>query len=665
MMKTLHILKGERIGKMLLFSAVACMLAGGADAQQRIKPTTTGKVEKAAKPQLFKSEPTGGFSAGRTAIPTGTMRSGKSATPRTTAATKVDIATSGNIYGSLLSEGTLLDYNGAVDVLGYTNRKSIGVAGNSGYIQTHVSYDKGATWDTSLVVTQNDSLPNRYPNGVIFNPSGNTVANQAYTVVAGPMIDVAASAWNGGTFASLRLDNQNGSVLNIYNDPTNTQPQWMPRIGMCAGTNGNVYVLGVDYDFNSTATVIPFNGAIVNRGVWNATNNNFDWDRTRIYHPFSLDPADGSQNVSSLGQMAFSKDGQTGYVVYIGRDSANDPLSPMPIIYRSTDAGATWSLYFAGDLTPVYDSIFDPSLNGVVRPFFVLRNGFDLTVDANNKLHIVCEVANAYSNDPDSLNFLNYYNALFDTYEDASGNWQALFVGNLLTEPDQITTTGGTNTLGWAVDFDARVQVTRSEDGTKLAYMWMDTDTLFGTLNLYPDLKGSAADFANQLTTDIINFTAGTPYDANNYFMYASREGWSNAGEFFVPVVTSRPLNSGGLDTNPWMHEWVGGISFLDTDFVFPLQSVSELPNNTNTIALYPNPAAQSSNVVIDLKYRADVSVNVLNTMGQVVKSFDFGSAPAGSNKFQLDLSGISTGLYVIQMSIGSETATRSLSVQN
>ena len=662
MIKTLQFIKGERIGKMLLFSAVSCLLAGGADAQQRLKPTTSGKVEKAAKPQLFKQEPASQNNAGRVALPTGSMRSGKSATPRTMQATKVDIATSGNIYGSLVSEGTLLDYNGGVDVIGYTNRKSIGVTGNSGYIQTHVSYDKGTTWDTSLVVTQNTAPVNRYPNGVLVNPPGNTTANQAYTTVAAPLLD--GSAWDGGTFASLRLDGQNSSVLNIQNASA-SQIQWMPRIGMCSGTNGNTYVLGVNYDFNSTATVIPFNGGVVNRGVWNSTNNNFDWDQTTLYHSFSLDPADGSQNVSSLGHMAFSKDGQTGYVVYIGRDSANDPLSPMPIIYRSTDAGATWSLYFAGDLTPVYDSIFDPGINGVVRPFFVLRNGFDLTVDANNKLHIVCEVANAYSNDPDSLNFLNYYNALFDTYEDANGNWQALLVGTLLTEPDRITTSGATNTLGWAVDFDARVQVARSSDGTKLAYMWMDTDTLFGTLNLYPDLKGSAADFNNQLSTDIINFTAGGAYDANNYWMCVAGEGWNNAGEFSVPVVTSRTLNSGGLDTDPWMHEWVGGISFLDTDFVFPLQSVNELPNNTNTIALYPNPAVQSSNLVIDLKNRADVSVSILNTMGQVVKSFDFGSVNAGSNKFQLDLSGVATGLYVIQMNIGSEIATRSLSVQN
>lgn len=86
-------------------------------------------------------------------------------------AAKTDIATSANIYGSLVSEGTLADYNGAVNVLSYSNRKSIGVVppvNNSGVTQTYFSYDKGATWDTNLVCTQNAA--DRYPNGIVANP---------------------------------------------------------------------------------------------------------------------------------------------------------------------------------------------------------------------------------------------------------------------------------------------------------------------------------------------------------------------------------------------------------------------------------------------------------------------------------------------------------------
>jgi hypothetical protein len=660
MMKKIHILQGSSISKMFLLTATACLLAGGVDAQSRLK--APGKLVKAEKAKVV-VEPTGPVATGTAKVQPGSVRSNKSVNGKVMVATKTDIATSANIYGSLVSEGTLADYNGAVNVLSYTNRKSIGVVppvSNSGIIQTHFSYDKGATWDTNLVCTSNAAPVNRYPNGIVANPPGNTTANQAYAVVAAPLLD--GSLWDGGTFASIRLDGQNASQLNIQNASA-TVTQWMPRIGMCSGTNGNVYVLGNNYDYNATAPV--FNGAVVNRGVWDAANNSYTWSQTNLYHAFSQDPADGSQNISSLGHMAFSADGQTGYVMFIGRDSIDDHLSPMPIIYRTTDAGATWSLYYNGDFSPLFAGFFPANGNGVERPFWYTRNSSDIQVDAYGKLHILCEVGNASSNDPDSLNFLNAFGTFFDVYETSTGQWNALWVGQGLTEPDRIVAPATTNTFGWAVDFDSRLQMARSADGTKMAYMWMDTDTLLGTLNLYPDLKGAAADFANGLYTDEVNFTQGGAYDANNYFMCVAGEGWDNTGNFVVPVMTSRPLNSGGLDTNPWMHEWVGGIEFAAADYVNTITvGVNELPINANTISVFPNPTANVSNLVIDLKSNANVNVNIVNGIGQVVKSFDFGFATAGSNSFSMDLSTLSTGIYVIQMNIGGEVATRVLSIQ-
>jgi flagellar hook assembly protein FlgD len=91
---------------------------------------------------------------------------------------------------------------------------------------------------------------------------------------------------------------------------------------------------------------------------------------------------------------------------------------------------------------------------------------------------------------------------------------------------------------------------------------------------------------------------------------------------------------------------------------------VNELPINANTISVFPNPTANVSNLVIDLKSNANVNVNIVNGIGQVVKSFDFGFATAGSNSFSMDLSTLSTGIYVIQMNIGGEVATRVLSIQ-
>jgi len=648
-----------RAGALLL---VAACLSAPADAQNRVMaPVKTVKAGKF----IPKVEPNTPVATNQTQK--APVRKGSSNTNTIAVATKTDIATSSNIYGSLVSEGTLAAYNSAVDVLSYTNRKSFAITppvSNSGIVQTHVSYDKGQTWDTTLVLTANAGPVNRYPNGVVANPPGNTTANQAYAAVAAPLLD--GSLWDGGTFASLRLDNQNGSVLNLPNASATTSIQFMPRLGMCTGTNGNVYVLGSNYDYNATAPY--FDGAVVNRGVWNATNNNFDWDQSLIYHAFSHDPADGSQNFSSLGNIAFSQDGVTGYLVMIGRDSINDHLSPMPIIYRTTDAGATWSQYYTGDFSPLFQGFFPPSSAAnpaVDRPFWYLNNSMDVQVDGNGKIHILCEVANSYSNDADSLGFLNSFGTIFDVYEDNTGNWNALWVGTIYTDPDPLDAATSVNTLGWAVTFDGRVQMCRSNDGTKMAYMWIDTDTSIAATNLYPNIIGVAADFTTSLFTNPINFTANGSYDSNNYWLCVAGDGWDASGNFVVPAVTSRCLVDGGLDTNPWMHEFVGGLEFGSADYVNPfVTSVNELPNSLSTISLYPNPTSALSNLVLDLKKGSNIAVNVVNNLGQTVLSNNYGFRAAGSNNLQLDLSEVATGLYVVQIILDGEMTSKTLNIQ-
>jgi|GEM_PF-562891 len=674
MMKKLQILQKGSISKMLLLTLTAGLLSVGADAQSRINGTGT-KV-KAVKNFHLPVEPSTSVSGKNKAAQIQHPTPYANSSAKAMVVGKSDIATSANIYGSLLSESTLLDYNVALDIVSYSNRKAIGIlppVNNSGVLQNHVSYNKGTTWDTTLVLTQNalnigDSVVNRYPNGVVCNPVGNTIPNNAYAVVAAPMLN-SASAWDGGTFASMRLDGANGSSLNILN-ATATQPQWMPRIGMCAGTNGNVYVAGANYDFEAVDP-IPFNGVVVNRGVFNSVNNNFDWTQTNVYHAFSRDPSDNSQNNSTLGNMTFSADGMTGYIVLIGRDSINDYMSPMPIIYRSTDAGTTWSLYAVNDFSSIFTGTLPNNDQGFLRAFWYLNNSMDLSVDAYGKLHILCEVGIASSNHPDSLNFLNAFGTLFDVYEAANGTWNQLLVGQLFTDPDPAPA-GGTNTFGWTVGFDGRAQICRSANGYKMSYFWMDTDTIFGALNLYPNIKGSSADFSTLMATDEVNFTEGGSYDASNYWMSVSGQGYDDlTGGTTAPIVTSRLLNVSGVpnaddSTNPWMHEFVSGISFNGTDYVNAFTvGIAELPEIASSISVYPNPAKNLTNLNLDLKAKATVNISIVNNLGQTVKSVTLGNANAGLNTYQLDITNLSNGIYVIQMNISGQVATRLLSIQN
>lgn len=587
------------------------------------------------------------------------------------AVTKVDISTSSNTFGSLISEAGVANYNSDVNVLSYTNRKSIGLTGaayNSGTVQTRFSLDYGVTWDTSLVVFSNLAPVNRYPQGAILNPPGNTVPLNSYAVATAPLI--TSPVWNGGTFGSIRLDNTNASFINLQNDSTTIIPQWMPRLGMCSGSNGNAYALGDNYDINATAPVL--NGFVINRGVWNAVNNNLDWDQKLIYHAFAHDPTDNSQLFSTLGNIAFAPDGITGYLVTIGRDSINDYLSPMPIIYHTTDAGASWSLYGTYNFTPIFDSIFTPNANGLTRPFYTSRNGFDVAVDANGKLHILCEVAQAASNHVDSLNYATFGGNLFDTYEAANGQWGAVFAGAVAAAPPEANTgTVNPNSFGWTVSWDARAQICRSASGTKMAYIWSDTETSVSVNNEQPNLIGASADFTAMLSSNPINYTLGGTYDANNYWEFVSVLGWDSGSDFVVPTFTSRQLNSGGLDTDPWMHQFVSGVKFSPTDYIntianpVTITGIKEVAFVSNTTSIYPNPASGNATINVDLKQNNKVTITVLNLVGQVVETLNVGDVNPGKHAYSLDLNKLNSGLYLVNISIGSKVVTQKLNVQN
>ncbi|CAN5447406.1 hypothetical protein BH11BAC2_BH11BAC2_14120 [soil metagenome] len=660
--------------KLLLCIMAAGLVASSASAQVAGKAPKIREVKPKAElmRNAYRDAATSTPSAARPSVSHPKSSAVNPHAAKVAAVGKIDISTSANAYGNLISEGGLLNYNSDLNVVSYTNRKSIGVTGanyNSGTVQTRFSADNGATWDTTLVVFSNLAPVNRYPQGTIVNPPGNTTVLNAYAAAAAPLLD--GTLWDGGSFGSIQLNGANASVTNIVNASA-TVRQFMPRLGMCSGTNGNAYALADDYDFNAATPYMD--GFVVNRGVWNAVNNNLDWDQTLIYHAFSHDPLDDSQNFSTLGNLAFSPDGVTGYVVTLGRDSVCDYLSPMPIVYRTTDAGASWSLYCVKDFSPVFASIYTANGAGT-RPFFTSQNGFDVAVDANNKLHILCEVAQATSNDPDSLNFGAFGGFLFDTYEAANGEWGTVFAGQVQTDPPQDNAgTTNPNSLGWAVNWDARAQICVSADGTKAAYIWSDTDPAVTTNNEFPDLFGSSCDFVTGQSTDPINFTLGSAYEANNYWEYVSVKGWDNAGDFVVPVVTSTQLNSGGLDTDPWMHQFVSGIQFAAADYINAISATAVATNCAsvginevivpNSTLVYPNPATNNATVAVTMKQSASVSINVMNAVGQVVKTVTIGSTDAGKHAFSFDVADLQTGLYLVNITIGSETITQKLSVQ-
>ena len=85
--------------------------------------------------------------------------------------------------------------------------------------------------------------------------------------------------------------------------------------------------------------------------------------------------------------------------------------------------------------------------------------------------------------------------------------------------------------------------------------------------------------------------------------------------------------------------------------------SVDEVAANAS-LNVYPNPTSDILNVNVSLVNAADLSLDVFNALGQRVMTKDFGTMMSGQVVHQLDLSGLESGVYTVNMTAGNEVST-------
>jgi hypothetical protein len=72
----------------------------------------------------------------------------------------------------------------------------------------------------------------------------------------------------------------------------------------------------------------------------------------------------------------------------------------------------------------------------------------------------------------------------------------------------------------------------------------------------------------------------------------------------------------------------------------------------------YPNPFSGSTTIPVMLNSKADVSVSVMNMVGQVVYKNTFTNTPSGLNKFEINTTDFGSGIYFYSVEAGGYKAT-------
>jgi hypothetical protein len=628
------------------------------------------------------------------------------------------VAGSMNIYGMLVSQSRPLQYNDNLNAVSFIHRKSATYnaipTSNSGAIVAEITTNWGNTWDSTCIWSDGTNL-GRYPQGAIYNPPGNTSLSNAYVVGAGPC--TGGSGWLGNFYASKKLNSFDATASSSPNAqqflssslssyPANQGPHAFSRYGFGSTDDGAVRSLALIVD--DPANIDGLRGFSVVKGSFNA--GAFTWTTDSII-PNTIIRTDGSKVMGFAPQMAWNESGTVGYVVTMGAiaNSTNSTKGYQPIVYKTTNSGASWAMVPGIDFN---NSAFQPVLSrldglssntNIAVPYF---NDYNMIVDANNKLHIAATLNGTSKNHPDSLGYINSYSLSIDGQEylwrhepgyrpfiydfigDGTSAWTYKLIDSVSSEAAGATAgSAGFNDNPWddsqgkTDNVDTRIQLGRTPDGQYITFAWSESDTNATTggrkYNSKPNVKtrcmsiGSGTNMYVVSPTEI-NVTKVAPgtgtvnFNVQNmatlHYMSPTTGTAAVTGNTVdintpISVTNSNPFSQLTNNTT-WIQTGKLSYSFSSLN-----SSIKDNLQNALDYEIYPNPASNDANLSINMQDNNSIEVAVLNAIGQLVKSNKH-QGFSGQNNITIDLTGVSSGIYMVNVKVANASNTKKLIVK-
>ncbi|MBU1369704.1 MAG: T9SS type A sorting domain-containing protein [Bacteroidetes bacterium] len=602
----------------------------------------------------------------------------------------IDIGTSANAYSYGYGGGQKSIIWTVPELNMVTNFHRMGgeldPGGYSGDLGYDVSFDGGLTWTNmiEMYVAENNAGGEyytdaaRYPNHGVYNPEGNTDVNNAWMAYHAANLDGSNStdSWGGYSFGAVNMGDPSIKTKNLQSSESPVY-QYIPD-GFDLTKQGVVWVVDVNQDWSSGA--VDYQGSIiVNRGEFDEADGDFVFDQ------FLLDaPVVEETTRPSHPQIAFSEDGQTGYISFLGDNETADIISDAPgmypIIYKTTDGGNTWS-------EPTGIQLGGPNgLNGIVNEMFTdeqiaeffeeplpardeipYTTAFDqnIAVDENGNLHIavVIGIASSETNYSISTGIAGII-AAYDLYTtDGGTTWHAIKLGSL----NQFRGT-------WPGDYteDNRIQITTSPDRSTMFVTWLDTDLEDQEDNTRPNIYArgirpnawgtadlTCFDGANA-ATNVTLFSEGM---WNATFAAVSQVALYDGNKYTIPM-TYQPV---APDVDPGVavqYKYITDFGYTEADFCIvgteDIAAASAIEVSQN----FPNPFSNETNVRISLANGSDVTLEVYNITGQKVMSKAYGYKTAGSFTMQISADELPTGVYFYTVEAANSKVTRKMIVQ-
>ena len=560
------------------------------------------------------------------------------------------------------SMGGVLDPVGSVDDLG-----------------TDISLDGGMTWSVMNEIYTAVQNPGGHPyidgagfpqNG-IYNPIGNTDPNNAHVVYFAPTYAGSNGSVGGICFGRAALGDLADTTYNFINTNPATGIFHYVAGGFTVTKTGDFWGVSENYDLNN---FVYQGNLLLTHGVWNTAI--MDYEST-----FSLLNLTGPSGRPLDQNVGFSPDGQIGYVVLmmdIGEVPISSGKSFYPVLFRTEDAGLTWSdpipVALAGEggmpdiLNFLSDAeiaeIYDPPMPGREQIPFTNAWNVDISVDHNGNPHIAALVgvtgSEPYSMIEDRSAASGYlYMASFLLSSDNKGeigSWTAHMMGRISNYSGDI---------GGLYQYN-QIQIARDKLGTKMFVAWLDTDTSVSYQNNAPDIWCRGYDVEREELTmnedglDMPNnVTFGSDATYSAFFFSMANEVFDDGmGTFTIPFVYQ---TIGDDIYAPVQFKYIQDFSFLMS---VGLDEPMVQSANMEVSQVMPNPSTATARFAITLNEPASVSGKITNIMGQQVSTLPARRLQSGSNELVLDVSSLSAGIYFCTITTGTESVTRKMIVE-
>lgn len=459
--------------------------------------------------------------------------------------------------------------------------------------------------------------------------------------------------------------------------PTAANDVW-PRLAV-GGANGQTLHVIVNSQGTGTSPVLGQNGPIT---YSRSQDGGVTWD---IQH--SILPGLDSTMYSGWGADVYSIDANGDNIVIALAESFSDV-----ILMKSTDNGTTWTktIVQAAPL-PNYDptasgSISDVDGDGVADQVESSNGDVTVSLDANNVAHLAWSEMVYLDDDTTTDACWSYFPTV-----DGIFYWNENMAAPVLagTAPhldgDGIISVVSANatcrTLGYYGGGGLSVHPSLGFDASGNVYMSYATINEQADSTVYTQSHRHMAaikstDGGNTWSLPLL-LVPMIAQGGDGEFQEACYGSIAKLVDSKLHIVYQRDVAPGysllSTSTDATLVCQANNNSFRNdivyvnvdvNDFVVGVNEITSADQSFSVSQNYPNPFNGSTRIDVNLKKSSEVSIEVYNVVGKLVKTINAGTLTSGVNSITIDAADLASGLYTYSVIVGSEKLTQTMMVK-